>query len=39
MIIIHYNGVGYYYTDYTRGGTLSKTYSTVARLRKYHKWQ
>lgn len=35
-IVIHFNGVGYYYT-YENGQQISKCYSTVNRLRKYGK--
>lgn len=35
-VIIHYNGVGYYYTTES-GVQLSKCYSTVGRLRRYGK--
>lgn len=34
MILIQFNGVGYYYTT-EAGVQISKQYSTVARLRKY----
>ena len=33
-IIIHYNGVGYYYTT-EKGMQISKQYSTINRLYKY----
>jgi len=36
MIIIHFNGVGYYYTT-TTGEQISKQYKTVNNLRKYGK--
>ena len=36
MIIIHFNGCGYYYTT-EAGKQLSKSYSSIARLRKYGK--
>lgn len=34
MIIIHWNGCGYYYTN-EKGQQLSKMYKTISKLRKY----